>query len=123
MLLPGFAALAAELCARRQFRAATGTFGGRQRGAALLAKARIARIGAAALGAGIAGIAAAWATALRVAWISAVTAMFGTAVMAAPVAAMVAAESAPHQIAQRPFKESHDLSFYPIGTALTISDT
>ncbi len=43
--------------------------------------------------------------------------------MAAPVAAVVAAEPAPHQIAEHPFKESHDLSPYLIGAALTISVT
>jgi hypothetical protein len=35
--------------------------------------------------------------------------MPGTAVMAASVAAVVAAESTPHQIAEHAFKESHDL--------------
>jgi hypothetical protein len=35
--------------------------------------------------------------------------MLGTAVMAAPVAAVVAAEFAAYQIAEYAFKESHDL--------------
>jgi hypothetical protein len=103
-LLPGFAALAAKLCARRQFRTATGTFGGRQGGAALPAEARIGRIGAAALEAGDCR-----AAVLRIAWITPIAPMPGTAVMAAPVAAMVAAEFAAYQIAEHAFKESHDL--------------
>jgi hypothetical protein len=102
VLLPGFAALAAKLCARRQFRTAAGTFGGRQGSPALLAEARAVRIGAAALGAGIARIAAAWAATL---WIARIAATPGTAVMAAPVVAVVAA----HQIAEHAFEESHDL--------------
>ena len=76
----------------------------------MLAKARVARIGAAALGAGIARIAAAWAAALRIAWITAVAAVSGTAAMvAALIAAVVASESTAHPIAQHSFKQSHDL--------------
>ena len=104
VLLPGFAALAAKLGARRQFRAAAGTFCGRQGSAALPAEARIARIGAAALEAGDCR-----AAVLRIAWITPIAAMPGTAVMAAPVAAVVAAEFAAHQIAQHSFEESHGL--------------
>jgi len=104
-LLPEFAALAAEPGIGCEFRAATGTFGGRQGSAALPAEARIARIGAAALWAGIARIAAAWACALRIAWITPKAPMPGTAVMAAPVAAVMAS----YQITEHAFKESHDL--------------
>jgi len=96
--------LAAKLRARCQFRAATGTVGGRQGSAALPAEARIARIGAAALEAGDCR-----AAVLRIAWITPKAPMPGTAVMAASVAAVVAAESTPHQIAEHAFKESHDL--------------
>ncbi len=52
--------MAAKLGTCRQFHATAGTFGGRQGSTALLAEACFARIGAAALGAGIAGITAAW---------------------------------------------------------------
>ncbi|WP_297925914.1 hypothetical protein [Metallibacterium sp.] len=103
-LLSGFAALAAKLCARRQFRAASGTLGGRQGSAALLAEAHIARIGAAALAAGDCR-----AAVLRIAWVTPMAAMPGTAVMAVPVAAVVAAEFAACQITEYAFKESHDL--------------
>ncbi len=73
VLLPGFAAaLATKPGACRQFRAAAGTFAGRQRGAALLAEACFARIGAAAFGAGIASIAAVRACALRLDWLDTV---------------------------------------------------
>jgi hypothetical protein len=68
--------LAAKLSARRQFRAAAGTLGTCQGSTALLAEMRFARIGAAALGARIAGIAAAWASALRIALITTVAAVF-----------------------------------------------
>jgi hypothetical protein len=67
--------LAAKLSARRQFRAAAGTFGTCQGSTALLAETRFARIGTAALGTRIAGIAA-WASALRIALITTVAAMF-----------------------------------------------
>lgn len=108
VLLPGFAAaLATKPGACRQFRAAAGTFAGRQRGATLLAEACFARIGAAAFGAGIASIAAVRACALRIAWIATVATMFGTAVMTTSIAAVVAAESAAHQVAQHPFEKSH----------------
>ena len=89
-------ALAAKPGAHRQFRAAAGTSGGRQGGAAFLAEARFGRIGAAAFGAGIAGIAAALTHALRIARITTVAVMFGTSVMAASIAAMAASESAAH---------------------------
>jgi hypothetical protein len=70
----------------------------------LPAEARIARIGAAALEAGDCR-----AAVLRIAWITPIAAMLGTAVMAAPVAAMMAAEFAAYQITKHAFKESHDL--------------
>ena len=105
-LLLGFAALAAELGACWQFRAAAGTFTGRQGSAASLAEARFVRIGAPALGARIAGIAPTWASVL---WISLIAAMFGTATMIALIAAVVASISAAHQIAQHSFEESHGL--------------
>lgn len=49
--------------------------------------------------------------------------LFRPAMTTAPVVAMVADESAPHQIALHLFKESHDLAPYLINTALTISVT
>lgn len=48
--------------------------------------------------------------------------MFRPAMATAPVAAMVADESASHQIALHPFKESHDLSPYLIGIARTMGE-
>ena len=101
LLSPGIArrrsALAAKPGACRQLHAATGTFASRQGSTALLEKARFVRIGAATLGARIAGIAPAWAAALRIAWITTVAAVSGTAAMvAALIAAVVASESAAH---------------------------
>ena len=89
-------ALAAKPGACRQFRATAGTFAGRQGSTALLAKARIARIGATALGAAVAGITTTGVSALRIVWITAVAAVSGTAVMTALIAAVVASESTPH---------------------------
>lgn len=97
-------ALAAKLGARRQLRAAAGTFTARQGSTALLAEARIARIGAVALDAGDCR-----AAVLRIAWITPVAPMPGTAVMAALIITVMATESAAHQIAQHPFEESHDV--------------
>lgn len=46
--------------------------------------------------------------------------MFRPAMATAPVAVTVATESASHQIALLPLKESHDLSPYLIGIAWTM---
>jgi hypothetical protein len=109
-LLLGFAALAAKLGACRQLRAAAGTFSGRQRGAALLAKARFVHIGAAALGTRITGIATAWAGTLRRALITPVVTTFRTDVMTtALIATVVASKFATHQVTQHSFEESHGL--------------
>ena len=88
------ATLRAKLGARLNHRAAARTFTGRQRGAALLAEARVVRIDAATLRAGTAGIAA-----LRISLVAPVAAMFGT-VVTALITAGVATQSPAHQIAQ-----------------------
>lgn len=74
-----------------------------------MAKARFVRIGAAALGAGVAGITTTWAADLRMVLIAPVTAMLGTTMTTALVAAVVIFPLTAHQIAQHPFKKSHDL--------------